>query len=168
MMVVMTETQELVGLAPWTLIFQICNLFLQVFLIKKFLFKPINDMLAKRAELADARIKEAEAAKAAADGVKAEYEENLASAKEQAAGIISAAQKEAQLQAEATLKEAQETAAGMKARAEAEIAQERKKAVNALKDEVGGLAMDIAGKVVEKEISAEDHRRLIDDFIAAV
>lgn len=47
------QVQELVGIVPWTFIAQICNLFLQVYLIKRFLFKPINNMLAKRKELAD-------------------------------------------------------------------------------------------------------------------
>ena len=42
------QVQELVGIVPWTFIAQICNLFLQVYLIKRFLFKPINNMLAKR------------------------------------------------------------------------------------------------------------------------
>ena len=45
-------TQDLVTLVPWTFIIQICNLFLQVFLIKKFLFKPINEILEKRKNLA--------------------------------------------------------------------------------------------------------------------
>lgn len=38
---------------------QICNLFTGVYLIKRFLFKPIINMLAKRKELADAQIQEA-------------------------------------------------------------------------------------------------------------
>ncbi len=168
MMVVMAETQELVGLVPWTVVFQILNLFLQMFLIKKFLFKPVNDILAKRQEMTDAKLKEAAEAKQAADTAREEYEQNMARAKEEAAGIISAAQKEAAEAADAVVREAQAQAAGMKARAEAQIEQERKKAINTLKDEVGDLAMDIAGKVVEKEISADDHRKLIDEFINAV
>ena len=38
------QVQELVGIVPWTFIAQICNLFLQVYLIKRFLFKPVNEM----------------------------------------------------------------------------------------------------------------------------
>ena len=45
--------------------------------------------------------------------------------------------------------------------------QEKKKAINEAKDEIGGLAMDIAGKVVEKEINEADHRKLIEDFMLA-
>ena len=42
------QTQELVTIVPWTFIIQIINLFIQVYLIKKFLFKPINEILEKR------------------------------------------------------------------------------------------------------------------------
>ena len=63
---------------------------------------------------------------------------------------------------------AQAKAAGIKAQAEADIAQERKKAINEVKNEIGGIAMDIAGKVVEKEINEADHKKLIEDFIKNV
>ena len=66
------------------------------------------------------------------------------------------------------MRQAQEQAAGIRRKAEADIAQEKKKAINEVKDEIGGLAMDIAGKVVEKEINEADHKKLIDEFIKNV
>ncbi len=78
------------------------------------------------------------------------------------------AQKTAAVQSEELLKEAASQAAAMKAKAESDIAQEKRKAVNEIKDEIGGMAMEIAGKVIEREISEEDHAKLIDDFIANV
>ena len=57
---------------------------------------------------------------------------------------------------------------GSMKQAESDIAQEKRKAVNEIKDEIGGMAMEIAGKVIEREISEEDHAKLIDDFIANV
>ena len=56
----------------------------------------------------------------------------------------------------------------LRTEAEADIAQERKKAVNEVKDEIGGIAMEIASKVVEREIKEEDHKDLIDEFIKNV
>ena len=56
----------------------------------------------------------------------------------------------------------------MKQKAEADIAQQRKKAVNEVKDEIGGIAMEIASKVVEREIRQADHQELIDSFIQNV
>ena len=168
MMLSAENTQELVTLVPWTFIAQIINLFIQMYLIKKFLFKPINDILEKRKNLADRTIREAREAKEEADSLKDQYEDSLTSAHAEAAQIVSDAQKEAQNKADALVKEAQEEVAGIKARAAADIEQEKKKAVNEAKDEIGSLAMDIAGKVVEKEINEADHKKLIEDFINKV
>ena len=162
------NTQPLVTLVPWTMIAQFLNLMIQLFLIKKFLFKPVNDILEKRRQLTDQAIREAREAKEEADGLKTQYESGIAKAREEAARIMQDAQREAQGRADDLVHEAQAKAAGIKAQAEADIAQERKKAINEVKNEIGGLAMDIAGMVVEKEIDEADHKRLIDDFIKNV
>ena len=71
------QVQELVGIVPWTFIAQICNLFLQMYLIKRFLFKPVNEMLQKRRAMADAEIQDATKAKEEAIAMKTEYEQNM-------------------------------------------------------------------------------------------
>ena len=160
----MREVQELVTIMPWTFIATICNLFLQCWLIKKFLFKPVREIIEKRRTLADAQIQDAKKAKEEAEAMKAGYEAEMAKAKETASAILQDAQKDAAARSEAMVQEAKAQAAGIKARAEADILQEKKKAVN----EIGGIAMDIAGKVIEREISEDDHRKLIDEFIENV
>ena len=89
-------------------------------------------------------------------------------AKEKANEILESARKTATLQSEKIVKEASEQAAALKNKAEKEIAQEKKKAVNEVKGEIGGIAMDIAGKVIEREINEKDHEKLIDEFISNV
>lgn len=160
--------QDLVTIVPWTFIAQICNLFIQLYLIKRFLLKPINAVLEKRKKMATAEIKEAEKAKEEARAIKEEYEQNMAEAKEKANTLIANAQKSASLQSEEMIQEANKQAAAIKAKAESDIAQEKKKAVNELKGEIGGMAMEIAGKVIEREISEKDHEKLIDEFISNV
>lgn len=162
------QVQELVAIVPWDFVATICNLFLQVYLIKRFLFKPINEILEKRKAMADAQIKDAEKAKSEAQAMKSEYEQNMLEAKNKAGEILATAQKTAAIQSEEMLKEASQQAAALKAKAESDIAQEKRKAVNEIKDEIGGMAMEIAGKVIEREINEEDHAKLIDEFIANV
>lgn len=164
----MQQVQDLVTLVPWTFVATICNLFIQIYLIKRFLFKPVNAMLEKRKAMADSEIQDAIKAKDEAQAMKAEYEQNMAEAKNKANEILTTAQKTASIQSEEMLKEASKQAAAIKAKAEKDIAQEKRKAVNEIKDEIGGMAMDIAGKVIEREISEEDHKKLIDEFIANV
>lgn len=160
--------QELVSFAPWTFIFQICNLLIQMYLIKRFLFKPINAMLEKRQAMADAEIQDAIKAKDEAQAMKTEYEQNMKEARDKANEIMTTAQKTATAQSEEMIKEATQQAAAIKAKAESDIIQERRKAVNEIKDEIGSMAMEIAGKVIEREINEADHTKLIDDFIANV
>ena len=162
------QVQDLVGIVPWTFVATILNLFIQVYLIKRFLFKPINEILEKRKAHADAEIQDATKAKEEAQAMKAEYEENMQNAKNKASEILTTAQKTAALQSEEMLKEAASQAAALKSKAESDIAQEKRKAVNEIKDEIGGMAVEIAGKVIEREISEEDHTKLIDEFIANV
>ena len=100
--------------------------------------------------------------------MRADYENRLASAKEEAGEIVKSATATAQRKGAEIVDEAQAKANAMMVRAEAEIAQEKKKAINEIKDEISGMAVDIASKVVEREISAKDHEKLIEDFIKNV
>ena len=104
----------------------------------------------------------------AALAMKDEYEKDMADARNKASEILSVAQKTASDQSERMIQEAAAQAAALKAKAESDIAQEKRKAVNEAKNEIGGMAMEIAGKVIEREINEEDHKKLIDDFIANV
>ena len=160
--------QDLVTIIPWTLIAQLCNLFIQVLLIKKFLFKPIREILEKRKAKADAEIADAVKAKEEAESMKAEYEQNMKEARDKADDILATAQKTASKKSEDIIREASEQAVAIKAKAEKDIEQEKRKAVNEIKDEIGSMAMEIAGKVIEREISEEDHTKLIDEFIDKV
>ena len=160
--------QALITLDGWTFLAQICNLMIQLVIFKKFLLKPIKQVIADRKAKADSEIADAQKLRTEAEAMKAEYEQNLQNARTEANQIVTAAQKTATARSEEIVGEARAQAAALKQKAEADIAQERKKAVNEVKDEIGGIAMEIASKVVEREIREEDHRDLIDEFIKNV
>ena len=160
--------QALITLDGWTFLAQICNLMIQLIIFKKFLLKPIKQVIADRKAKADSEIADAQKLRTEAEAMKAEYEQNLQNARTEANQIVAAAQKTAAARSEELLGEARAQAAALKQKAEADIAQERKKAVNEVKDEIGGIAMEIASKVVEREISEKDHKDLIDEFIKNV
>ena len=162
------QVQELVGIIPWTFVAQICNLFIQMYLIKRILFKPVHEILEKRSAAAGAEIIQAEETKAKAEAIRAEYERNMQDARQKANEILDSARNTAAIQSEKILKEAQDQTFAMKNKAEKEIAQEKKKAVNEVKGEIGDMAVEIAGKVIEREINEKDHEKLIDEFISNV
>ena len=160
--------QALITLDGWTFLAQICNLMIQLFIFKKFLLIPVKNVIAERKAKADSQIADATKLRTEAEAMKAEYEQNLQNARAEANEIVSNAQKTATARGEEIVGEARAQAAALKQKAEADIAQERKKAVNEVKDEIGGIAMEIASKVVEREISEKDHKDLIDEFIKNV
>lgn len=160
--------QALITLDGWTFLAQICNLMIQLVIFKKLLLNPVKKVITERKAKADSQIADAEKLRTEAEAMKAEYEQNLQNARTEANQIVAAAQKTAAARSEELLGEARAQAAALKQKAEADIAQERKKAVNEVKDEIGGMAMEIASKVVEREIKEADHQDLIDEFIKNV
>jgi len=157
--------QSLVTVNPVTLIAQICNLFIQLFLAKKFFLDKVKAVLDARREAADREIVDAQNAKAEAMTIKTTYEENMRQAKAEATALLAHAQKTASARSEEILNQAQTQAAQLKEKAAAEIAQEKKKAINDAKDEISGISMAIAEKVVERQLNAADQQKLIDQFI---
>ena len=160
--------QALITLDGWTFVAQICNLMIQLVIFKKLLLNPVKKVIAERKAKADSQIADAQKLRTEAEAMKAEYEQNLQNARTEANQIVAAAQKTATARSEELLGEARAQAAALKQKAEADIAQERKKAVNEVKDEIGGMAMEIASKVVEREIREADHKDLIDEVIKNV
>ena len=160
--------QALITLDGWTFVAQICNLMIQLVIFQKLLLNPVKKVIAERKAKADSQIADAQKLRTEAEAMKAEYEQNLQNARTEANQIVAAAQKTATARSEELLGEARAQAAALKQKAEADIAQERKKAVNEVKDEIGGMAMEIASKVVEREIREADHKDLIDEFIKNV
>ena len=162
------QSQDLVTIVPWTFVAQICNLFIQMYLIKRFLFKPISDMLERRKEKVDAELKEAVKANDEAQQIRKEHLLNMLDARTRANEIVAQAQKTASIETEDMIREAEHQVAAIKSKAEAEISLEKQRALNEIKDEIGGMAMEIAEKVIEREINEDDHAKLIESFIADV
>jgi F-type H+-transporting ATPase subunit b len=86
-------------------------------------------------------------------------------AKTQASTILERAQKTANTRSEEIIRQATEEAVAIREKASADIAQEKKKAINDAKDEIAGISLAIAGKVVGRELTADDQKNLIDSFI---
>ncbi len=162
------DTLSIFNINVYEIITQIINLLLMCLLLSKFLLKPVTKMLEARQNDVDANYADSEAAKAEAETLRDDYAKRIAEAKNEAAQITKAAADKANAQGAQIIAEAQQQAAHLKQKAEQQIEMERKKAVNELKNEISGIAIDIAEKVVEREINAKDHEALIQQFIEGV
>ena len=160
-----TLYQSLVTVNPVTLIAQICNLFIQLLIVKIFFLDKIKAILDQRREAADKQITEAENAKSEALAIKQTYEQNMLEAKAKADDLLLTAQRTANSRSEEILAQAQQQAAQIKSKAATDIELEKKKAINEAKNEISDLAMAIAGKVVARELNAGDQADMIDRFI---
>ena len=157
--------EAFVGVNFWTMIFAWCNLLILYFFLKKLLFKPVKNMIDSRQKEVDDMYSSAEEAEKNAKAHEAEYTEKLAAANAEGEEIIRTAQRRAILREEEIIKEAEATAERIIERAGEEIALERRRAVNEIKDEVSAMAIGIAEAVIKRDISAEEHKDLIDSFI---
>lgn len=162
------DYQSLITVAPWTFIAQILNLLLQAYLFKRFLFQPVKKILAKRQQEINGLYTEAEEAKSAAELAKSDYEARLSTAAEAAEAVAQRTIQSAKQRSDAMVRSAQEEASAIKEKASRDIAQEKKKALNEVKDEISGIAMEIASRVVEKEIREQDHQALVEEFIEKI
>jgi F-type H+-transporting ATPase subunit b len=157
--------ESFVGVNFWTMIFAWCNLLILYLVLKKLFFKPLKNMIDSRQKEIDDMYSDAEGSVESANALKAEYEEKLASANSESEEILKAAQRRALLKEEEILREADEKAARTLARAEEQIELEKARAINEVKDEVSEMAIGIASAVIERDVSAEEHSELINEFI---
>ncbi len=162
------QSLDIISINIWHIVISLCNLLILFLMLKKFLYQPVKKVLADRQAAIDSRYDEADKAKSEALQSKAEWEERMAAADEEAAGIISSAVESANRQSSAILGETKEKADRMISRARAEADAERRKAEDDIKDRIADVSAAIAGKLLEREISAADHSDLIDSFISEI
>ena len=157
--------ESFLGVNPWTSLFILLNTLTIYFVAKKFLFGPVMKIITDRQQEIDDLYAGAGSAKEEAEALRTEYTAKLRDAKAASEQIVKEAVARGQAREEDIIRKANAEAAAILDKASADIAQEKKKAINDAKNEISGLAMAIAGKVVERELNAADQEKLIDRFI---
>ena len=161
----MTGFESVVGINPWTAFFTFLNMMITFALLGKFLFKPVKKMIDDRQKEIDSLYEDADSAKKEAKEMEEQYKARLADARQERDEILRDAVARAQQREKEILDQARVDADAMRDKARADIAQERKKALNEIKNDISGIAIDIATKVTEREIDEKQHKALIEDFI---
>ncbi|MGL5440431.1 MAG: F0F1 ATP synthase subunit B [Filifactoraceae bacterium] len=154
----------LVGI-DWNIAFQIVNTIILFLLLRHFLFVPVKNFMDERTKSIEDTILEAEGKEREAKLLYDEYISKIGNAQEEGKQIIRDASKLADEKAEKIILESKENAAKLIQKANNDIALEKKRVLNDIKGEVSDIAIQIASKVVEKNISAADNDRLISEFI---
>lgn len=157
--------QQLVSFDKWTFIAQILNLFIQIWLFKRFLFEPVKKIVAKRQAAVNQIYTDAETAKSQAENAKNDYEEQLRGAKADAEALSERTLASARLRSDEIIKSAESEARSIKEKAELAIEADRKKVMDQARSEISDMAVGIAEKLVKKELDSEGQDVLIDQFI---
>ena len=165
MSVVFDAFESFVGVNVWTMLFAWCNLLILYLFLKKILFVPMKKMIDSRQKEIDDMYHNAEEAETLAEAMKTSYEERINKANEESEEILKTALRRAQLKEEEIIRDAQTEASRIYERAEEQIALEKKRALSEVKDEVSGMAIEIAGAIIGREVSEKEHAEFIDSFI---
>lgn len=141
---------------------------LLMYLVSKFAWGPVMNMMQKREEYVAGEIEAAEKSRVEAEKASKEAVEQLRQTRQEAQQIIEDAKNAGMKQEQDIVASARKEADRIKLAAQEEIQNEKEKAIQALQDQVASLSVLIASKVIEKEISAQDQDKLIEEYIKQV
>ena len=162
------QSLEVISVNLWQILISLLNLLILFLLFKKFLFGPVNKMLAKRQSEIDARYDEADEAKRLAEEDKSLWNEKIGTVKAETDEMIKKAQESARHQGDTIVAKAKEQADGIIRQAQTQAELEMQKAQEGIKKEIVEVSTALANKLLEREINADDHRDLIDSFIEKI
>lgn len=138
------------------------------FVLRKFAFGPIQNMIDKRRDTIEESIRAADQTRRDAERMLAEYRESIAKAKHEAEEIIERAHKVGETTKTEIVVEAKQQAQKEVEDARNQIQRETRKALQEIKDQVADLAILAATKVTAKSMNTEDHLRLVNEAMSEV
>ncbi len=162
------QSLDVISLNFWQIFVSLCNLLILFLVVKKFLFKPVEKMLAKRQEEIDVQYAKADEALKNAEKVKNEWDDKISSAESTADGIINTASDNARKDGQRIISMAKAEAEIIINNAKTDAELERKRANDDIKKEITEVSALISEKILEREINTEDHKLLIDSFISGI
>ncbi len=162
------QSLDVISVNLWQILISLANLLILFFVLKKFLFKPVKRVMAEREGELAARYTAAEEAETAAEQSRLAWDTKMQSAEAEANAILKRATDNAEARGEAIISEAKQRASGIIAEAENEAILTRRAALDGIKREIVEVSGALTEKMLDREISTEDHRALIDSFIEGI
>lgn len=134
-------------------------------LVKKFAWGPVMDMMEKRENYVKSEIEEAEKSRLSAEKLAEEAELRLQDMRKEAQEMMENSTKLAAKQEQDIILAAKTEATRLKESARKDIQQEKDNAIQVLQDQVASLSVLIASKVIEKELSEDGQKELVDQYV---
>lgn len=134
-------------------------------LVGHFAWDPIQNMLQKRADKISNDLDSAEGARLKAEKLAKQREDALSDSHNEASQIVSRAKDNAEQQRTTIVKQANDDATVLKSNAQKDISRQKQEALDGVRNDVAELSIAIASKVIEKELTVDDQKELIDKYI---
>ena len=152
------------GLYVWTIVIFLVLLFL----LMKFAWKPLLAMLEKREDNIRQSLLDAEKARDELANVKEDTERLLNEARNESQAIVATGKKNAERMKDEIVEKAQTKSDSLLAEAKNQIQIEKERAIVDVKAEVVNLSMEVAKKLIKKNLTKEDNLKLINDSISSI
>ena len=134
---------------------------LVVYLLGKFAWKPLLNVLNEREATIRTSLLTAKQEREQAERLLAEYQVQLDKARDEAAALVAEGRKDADALRQNLKEDAQKESEQIIVRARREIQLATDSARKELHDEAAELAVRVAGRIIRKELSAADHKNLV-------
>lgn len=152
----------------WKLAFQVINFLILLYLLNRFLFKPVLARLDERSTTISKGLEDAETAARDRELARAEREAAVAEARKEANEMVARANKIAEDTRNQILTDARAEAEKISGRAREEIVAEKDRAMAEIRGQVAELALAAAGKLVRSQMDDPTQRRLVEEFLVEV
>ena len=146
----------------------VLNVIVLFVILRLLLFKPVMKFIKKREHTFADKVDELDLRDKDLIQKKKEYEFMMDEASNEAASIITNSNEMARDHAREVLDNSKEHARDLVIRAKKEIEAEKVQARLDMKTEIADMAIQIAEKVLEREVSVDDNRKIIDEFFERV
>lgn len=162
------EWAKVVKTINWTLVANLVNFAILLYLLKRFLYKPALAYLDRRRELIASRMESARQSEEKAEELVRKREKELSDAREQASRILEDTRARAEEMISESKKTAQQEGDRILTEARREIEQERETMEMRLRKSYAEIAVLGASRVLNREVNLADHERLLEELISQV
>lgn len=152
----------------YTYFSQIASFLILVWILKKFAWKPLMNMMEKRRQFIEDNLANAEHERKEAERIRLEYQGEMLKARQDAQVIIEKATKNSEERAAEILVEARKETEKMKQAALADIERERDRAISDVRAQVVDMSIAVAEKIIQQKLDMKGHEALIEQFIQEV
>jgi len=153
---------------PWNIGIHVLNVIILFVILRLLVYKPVLKFMKNRENTFANKVDELDEREKQLIRQKEEYEQMMANAHNEAAAIITKSNEMARDHAREIVDNAKEHARGLVLRAKREIDAEKVQARLDMRTEIAEMSVQIAEKVLAREISLEDNRKIIDEFFERV